>query len=144
MHIAAFVTLLLATECYSLAYGGVPERIAAAIVGGGVAASVLLGGLHPHLFHTVDTWLLTVDATMFVAVLALAVRADRFWPMAMAACLGVGMLVHVAIWASGDITPVAYATFNAFSGYPVLLVLAIGAHRHRRRLRSRGFDPDWS
>ncbi|UZK68940.1 hypothetical protein OKW76_13030 [Sphingomonas sp. S1-29] len=144
MNVVLFLALLLVCCGYSAAYGGAPERIAAAIIAAAVAATVVIGSIQFVTFQSAEIGIIVIDAVMAVALMGLALRANRYWPMAMTACVGVGLLGHTAVWAAPSIVPQVYAVFHAFSGYPALLILAAGTYRHRRRLIHNGIDRPWS
>lgn len=144
MNVLLFLVLLTTCCGYSVVCGGAPERAAAAIVLAAVAATIAVGRLHFRQFSTPEVGILLVDLATFAAMMTLSLRANRFWPMAAAACLGVGLLSHAAVLLAPGIVPGVYAAFHAFSAYPVLLILAAGTYRHRRRRRTSGTERSWS
>lgn len=144
MNVIAFLLLMVACCGYSAVYGGGPERVAAAIIAAAVMATMLAGRLFFSGFATTEIAILAIDAAMFLGLLLLSVSADRYWPMAMTACVGVGLLAHAAVWSAPAILPNIYAAMHAFPSYPVLLILAVATFRHRRRVRRNGTDPSWS
>lgn len=144
MNVPLFLALLVLCCGYAACFGGAPERIAAAIMVSGVAATAVIGQIHFRNFSGPETGLLLVDAAAFAAFTTLALKADRFWPMAVAACVGVGLLMHMAVWMKPGMVPSVYATFHAFSAYPALIIIAAGTFRHRKRVRTTGTDPSWS
>lgn len=144
MNILLFLALLATCCGYSIVFGGGPERTAAGILLAAVAATATVGQLHFRQFSGPEIGILLVDFATFTALMVLAVRADRFWPMAVAACVGVGLMAHASILLAPGIVPSVYATLHAFSAYPTLLILAAGTYRHRKRLKMTGIERSWS
>lgn len=144
MNIVVFLALLVACCGYAACFGGAPERVAAAIMMVAVAATATVGQIHFRQFSTPEMGLALVDAAAFAAFVTLTLKADRFWPIGVAACIGVGLLMQAAVWMRPSTVPSVYATFHAFSAYPALMILAIGTFRHRRRLKATGTDRSWS
>lgn len=125
--------------------GGAPERWAAALILMAVVGSLLVGPIHLVHFHSLEVDLFMVDTAFFLGVALLALVANRWWPMAMAAFEGFAVLAHVGVSLSpGSFVPKVYAVASAFSAYPTLLILTIGTYRHRRRLARLGTDLSWS
>jgi hypothetical protein len=123
-----FDPLFLACFAYAMWNGGAPERIGAAIFCAGVLLTLLEFPGVAAGFRTVETGIFVVDIVTLVAFLILALRAERFWPLWMAAFQALGTAGHlVKIWS-----------------YPMLLVLALGTWRHRQRLARLGVDKSWS
>jgi len=87
--------------------------------------------------------ILIVDMMMFGALTLLALRAERFWPICMAALLGLSLQLQLMSWMAPQNRQV-YKVLHALNAYPVLLVLAIGTRRHRSRLAQTGADKSWS
>jgi hypothetical protein len=62
----------------------------------------------------------------------------------MAALLGLGLQLQVLSWVAPHPNRQVYKVLHALNAYPVLLVLAAGTRRHRRRLARDGADRNWS
>lgn len=143
-HVLLFLVLLVLCSTYSIARGGTPERIGTAILLAGIAATALVARVQSERFLTVEAGILLVDLAVCAAYLALALKADRFWPMGSAAVIGIGVLAHLAFWAAPTLIPKVYGVAHSLSGYPAALLPAIGTFRHRRRIKAHGIDPSWS
>jgi cytochrome bd-type quinol oxidase subunit 2 len=143
-HIVLFLTLLVVCTSYALIRGGAPERVAAVIVLAGVLGTGLVSSSYLGRFSSVEIRIAAVDALMTMALIILALKANRYWPMWMAATVAFGLVAHLAQVVAPDIMPKVYATAHAFSSYPTLLVLAVGTFRHRRRMGTFGSDRAWS
>jgi hypothetical protein len=143
-NVFLYLTLLTATFGYALWRGGAPEKIAAGIILGAVLASGLVASSYRGAFAEREIGIFVVDVTMFGAAVLLALRAERFWPICMAALLGLGLQLQVLSWVAPHPNRQVYKVLHALNAYPVLLVLAAGTRRHRRRLARDGADRNWS
>lgn len=139
-----FVVLLAACCLYAWWGGGAPERIGAAIMAAGTALSHLAYLASRQNFRQLEAGILLVDIAAYLAFLALALRANRFWPLWMTAFLGVGIAGHLAMQLSPAILPYAYRFVLSVWSYPMLALIAIGTWQHRRRLKLHGIDRSWS
>ena len=68
-----------------------------------------------------------------LAFVALALRADRFWPIWVSALLGLGVLAHLGRLAGSGTMPWAYHVVMSIWSYPILALIAAGTWSHRRR-----------
>lgn len=140
-----FIYLVLLVSCclYALARGGTPERAAVGILVSAVAASAITPSTGLHRFFQLELGMLMVDTCLFLAMTALALKAQRYWPMWLAAVKLNTVITHLLIL-SPSLMPWSYAVANAAWSYPSPLLIAIGAARHRQRLKLYGVDPAWS
>jgi hypothetical protein len=143
-NVALYLPLLAASCCYALWRGGPPERVAAGIILAAVAMSALVAGSYRSAFAQRETGIFLVDLAMFGAATLLAVRAERFWPLCMAALLGLGLQLQLLSWAAPESGRQVYKVLHALNAYPVLLLLVAGTRRHRMRLAAAGADTSWS
>ncbi len=139
-----FVALLALCCVYAAWGGGAPERIGAAIFAAGSALSHVAYLVSKRHFHDVEAGILLVDIATFIGFLALALRANRFWPIWMTGLLGIGIIAHLAMQFSPQIQSYAYRFVLSVWSYPMLALIAIGTWQHRKRLRLSGADPSWS
>ncbi|MEN3749149.1 hypothetical protein TPR58_18390 [Sphingomonas sp. HF-S3] len=143
MNVIIYLALLLGCSGYALARGGAPERIGVLILALAIVASHFAPAAGPVRFKTIEWGVMMVDLAMLSAVLVLAVRAQRFWPMWMAAILVNTIVTHL-LMLSPNLIPWSYSVAIAGWSYPNPVLLAIGAWRHRSRIRLYGADPAWS
>jgi hypothetical protein len=143
MNKIVYFALLMACCLYALARGGTPERAAVGILVSAVVATVLSHSTGTHRFYQLEISLLAIDASLFLAITALAMKAQRYWPIWLAAVKLNTVITHLLIL-SPTLPPWSYAIANAAWSYPSPLLIAIGAMRHRQRLRRFGADPAWS
>lgn len=144
IHVYLFFTLVACSCGYALVRGGAPERVAALTVLAGVGLSVASVPIGYHRFVGVEIDILVLDLTMLIAFQALALTANRFWPMWIAGLQQATVLVHFAKLLAPDIFPLGYAMGLRGWAYMTLVLLAVGTWRHRDRLRLRGADLAWS
>jgi hypothetical protein len=143
MNKFVYLALLIGCCLYALARGGTPERAAVGILVSAVAATVLSPATGVHRFYQLELNLLVIDSALFIAMAALAMKAQRYWTMWLAAVKLNTVITHLLIL-SPSLMPWSYAVANAAWSYPSPLLIAIGAVRHRQRLKRYGVDPAWS
>jgi hypothetical protein len=139
-----FILLQLAVSAYALVRGGAPERIVAVLMWVAYVISILLQSQMPVRFHGVELGIFIVDCAMLAALLAVALRAERFWPIWMTGLQAVAVAAHMAKMVDPQVIPWAYAAMLAFWSYPMMALLAIGTWRHRKRMAAYGADRSWS
>jgi hypothetical protein len=145
MAVNFFYLVLLIAGCgYAFIRGGAPERIGMAIIAGNAVLTFFLVSAPPIRFRGVEVGVFSVDVLAFFSFVALALRANRFWPIWVSALLGLGVLGSLAMMLHPRVIPWAYAVVLSIWSYPILLLVAIGVHRHRRRLIRNGADPSWT
>ena len=144
MHVIVFSSILVMTCGYALWRGGAPERWAAILFAAAAAASLATPFHVGRSFHTVERGFLAIDALLFLSLLPIALRANRFWPMWVTAL----QLLTIGIHGVKAYDPMLVSwIYNSASGkmsYPIVIMLAIGVARHRSRLTAYGSDPDWT
>lgn len=143
-HVAAFLILLVVSTGYAFWRGGAPERIGAAVVLGGTLASFFAVSGARARWLNLETGLLVVDATMLAAILILVVRANRLWPIPMAALLIVQVAGHFLKTLDPHIYPFLYWLTSSLWSYLVVAILMVATRNHRRRRKIRGQDPSWN
>src|SRR5438874_10942711 len=131
--------LLLVVSCgYALWRGRKYERIAALVFVSATVISIL--GHSPHeRYVAIEAADLIVDTLVLMAVVAIALASDRFWPLWVAGLQTVDSLSHLMKAVDADLVPHVYAAAERFWSYPILLILLIGAWRQDQR--SRAQDP---
>ena len=140
-----FFNLLLLGSCgYAILRGGAPERITGwLLIGATVLTPLAAGGLAMR-FVQAELGIFVVDVVLLGALTIVALKADRFWPMVLAAMQLDTTAVHILKLVDADLIRITYALMIAAWSYPMLVVLAIGTMRHQRRLAQFGEDRAWS
>lgn len=128
---ASLVFLLLSCGT-ALWLGGWPERVAAAaMVVAWFATAVLLSRIQ---LWGVEIEVMVVDVGLFTAILAIALRSDRWWPLWASGFLGLVVLVHLAVILDPKIWGRAYFVASNIFSYLTMLALLIGSLGRRPRL----------
>lgn len=143
-QIAAFLVLIALLAIHAACRGGAPERLTAmAMLVAAVATS--MANMQAALpFRDVEWLLFWIDGALFAALLAIALTANRFWPLWVAAIQCVALAAHAARAFDAAILPLAYWWIIGKLSYPMLVLLAVGIERHHRRRRRGDVDPAWS
>ena len=131
-----FYSAAAATVCFAVRRGGRPEQATAALLTVAAIATTLLPGAS---VRSVVWSLFVVDLTLLVGLTAIALSADRFWPMYFSAVQLVTVGLHGVRAYDQTLLPAVYARLGGELAYPTLLILAIGTWRHHRRLP----ETDW-
>jgi len=114
----------VAVSCiFALKMGGFDERLTAVVLILAVVASNIVG---QGSYANTEIAVLGVDVTLFVVLLLLALRSDRFWPMWAAAFQLVGTMVHIGSMSQTGDFAWAYYVALIFWTYPVVLALMAG------------------
>jgi len=138
-----FNLLQLAVSGYAVIRGGAPERIVGLSLLVATLATRVLQQPFAIRFVGVEWGVFVIDLALLLVLLAVALFADRFWPMWLAAFQLLGTGAHVVRALDPEVMRAAYAILMAGWSYPMILVLAVGTRRHVNRTRS-GRDLDWS
>ena len=130
-----FWTLLIVTCGYALWRGRKYEQLSALVF---IAASVLSvvarSALHEN-YSAVARSDLAIDLFVLIALVVVALRSDRFWPLWVAGLQLTISMSHIFKAIEPDLVPIAYAAAERFWSYPTLIILFIGAWRqHHRRI----------
>ena len=139
-----FLALLVICCGYALLRGGACERLTAALYLLAYAVGFMLPRLDtPGAARTVAAGFYGLDAILLVALTVVAVYATRFWPLYLAGFQGAAVIAHTAKLLDPSMLGFGYALQIRGWAYPMLIMLAIGTWRHRKRLRRGGSDPSW-
>lgn len=143
-HITVFNFLQILASTYALARGGAPERLAGLLllVAAITTRAFFLASVEPYV--TVELGILAVDLVLLVALVTLALFADRFWPIWLAALQALGAGAHLVKAIEPGVVSMAYAILVAVWSYPMILILTAATLRHRRRSHQIGWELDWS
>lgn len=96
------------------------------------------------VYMSVESGVFLVDVACAVAFVALALWANRYWPLWIAGLQLLGVSAHAVKLAYPDVIPRAYAFVTVFWSYPMLLLIVLGTFRHQQRLTKFGADRSWS
>lgn len=128
---------------YAAVRGGAPERWGIGLfVMGAVLTNVTLAVAQAHYQRPV-VGMMIVDVALAVAFTLLALKAQRFWPLWVAAAQ-IDMVAADVVIYSSETTAWAYAIALWALSIPPPVLIGLGAWRHRRRLNRFGSDPSWT
>ncbi|WP_230481357.1 hypothetical protein [Sphingomonas sp. Leaf21] len=144
IHILVFNIVQGAVCLYALLLGGRPERWIAVMLLAASLATWLVPFDPSTSFRSVDMLTLGIDLTLMIGLIVVAMRANRFWPVWLAALHLLALGIHGVRGLDSDLMPWMYAAAAGKLAYPMILILALGVMRHRRRLALYGRDPDWA
>ena len=134
-----FWALLLVTCGYALWRGRRYEQLSALVFITASVVSVLARSPAHERYLGIEISDLVIDLLVLVALVAIALRSDRFWPLWVAGLQLTISMSHLLKAIQPDLVPLAYAAAERFWSYPTLIILFIGAWRqHRRHLPERG------
>lgn len=136
LSIAIFVIVQSVVSGYACWRGGAPERLIALLLLLAVLATANVPHSQATSYHGVYWPVVGVDLTLFVSLAAIALFADRYWPMGIASLQLLALMAHGAVGYDHAILAIAYWLVVGKTSYLMLAVLAIGTARHydRRRL----------
>lgn len=143
-NVVLFYGTLVLSCLYAFSRGGAPEKIGAAIMIAATILTALAASSTRPGFDVMEAGILLVDAGMFIAFLALALRARRFWPLWMTGLQAVQVAGHAARLVDPEMLPWVYAVAQGFWSYPMMALLAVGTWRHQLRLKRFGIDNSWA
>jgi hypothetical protein len=132
-----FRILLVLVALYAVLRGKRDERQVGIILVLGVLATELALPPVRQRFAAFEANLMIVDVIVFAGFLWVALRSDRFWPLWIAGLQLTAILGHVLKAVDATLFARAYGAALVFWAYPMLLILAIGTWRSRRRARPK-------
>ena len=135
--------VLFGAALVAVARGGPPERLAAGIIVCWIIADVsyhLVFG--PSGFDRVDPVHLVLDGGELVAIVWLALRANRMWPLWAAAAQLICVSGHLALFIEPGMRR-AYWAMTQLPQYIQLTALVLGAVAHARRFERIGPYRSW-
>jgi len=120
-----YLLLSLAVFAWAWLRGGHTERTGVAVYVMAFLISFLLQSVTLNHFRLGDA---TVDLVLFGALIWLALRRDRWWPLAAAAFAGLTLVAHALMFMTPDLSE-AHIRMDVASrwGLGVLLVLCLAA-----------------
>ncbi|WP_373490244.1 hypothetical protein [Parasphingorhabdus sp.] len=115
---------------YAILRGARSEYFGAAVMIVGSLSTLAVAKSFGTSWSTVEEGIFAIDIIALVALIYLAIKSDRFWPMWATAFHLLAVTVHTAMMVAPDIPPWAFGTGAVFWAYPMLLALAIGSREH--------------
>ena len=143
MSVSVFIALLALCCGYALWRGGAPERVAAALQIGAFVLTLAAHRLFEGGFRSVDIGTAAIDLALLTALVVLAWRSTRFWPLWVGGWQLAAIIAHLAKMLDPNMMATGYAIQAQIWAYPMLLATAAGAWRHQVRRRAGDADPAW-
>src|SRR5688572_24555676 len=108
LPVQIFLAILVLCLGYAALRGGAPERIGAAIFTMAYILSTIAAS-GPTRYEWVEVGVFAVDVAVLLALLALALRANRFWTLWVAALQIIGTAGHAVKLADPELMRSGYA-----------------------------------
>jgi hypothetical protein len=138
LRFAIALTLLAAAALYALRRGGGPEKQVAAILVGVQVLDMAYHALGARSHYLkVDAFHAFNDGWALAAMLAVALTANRFWPLWVAALQVIAGFAHVVRILDLTVPPMAYAIMIRVPLWMQICVLLLGTWNHARRRQAR-------
>ena len=138
-------TLVVLLFLFSWVRGSGPERASSAILLAMVAVHVVIYdiiGLTSD-YSAFDLPIFAVDAIGLAALLAVALKANRFYPLVLAAAQLVAFSSHLVRAMVEPVSSLAFYLLYAMPFWFQIFILAIGVVRHVNRAALLGEYRDW-
>ncbi|AMO72159.1 hypothetical protein AZE99_10125 [Sphingorhabdus sp. M41] len=97
----------------------------------------------PLEYAKLDPGHLVIDVAAWIGLLAIALCANRFWPLCVVSLQTIALVAHVTRLLDMTIHPKAYMIMQIASSYPLLALLMMGTFYHQKRLKTIGTDRSW-
>ena len=129
----------------ALRWGAAPERLCAGVMVGMEVLDLVYHFIvgRGAFYESVDIGHLLIDLAAGIAFLAVALNANRIYPLWMAALQLTSVLAHFAREVNSDAAGLAYAYLGYGPFYLELVVLFAGIALHARRVRRKGTYRSW-
>lgn len=143
IHVIAFAVTFLLCTVYVISVGGMPERLAMLAQFVAFLFSLFAISFRWIRWAGMPAALMIADLGLAITLTAIALKANRRWPILLAGMQVATVFAHLAKVLSVPLPAVGYAVFVQFWGWPMLFVTAAGAYNHHRRLGRIGQERDW-
>lgn len=140
---AIFVAMMAVSFAFAIWKGGAPERLCAWVILLMAVAQYVGFALIGRVFKTLDVVSLSVDLIGLVGMTAIALHANRTWPLWTSAMQLLSCASHLGRDISDRVEPLVYSILKSAPTFLVFLILMIGTAMHQLRLRKLGQDTDW-
>jgi hypothetical protein len=125
--------------------GGGPERLCAGTVFAMVVAELLFHTIAgpDESFQRFDLWHFTLDSLGLVALVTVALQANRFYPLVLASAQLVAFTSHIVRALVEPVSSLSYYLLYNMPFWFQLIVLGLGIIRNRRRSSDGVLYRDW-
>lgn len=144
VEIGVTLAVFLVVGALAMRLGGPPEHYAAGIVVGWLLVSLAYqAAVGPASFGSVDPARFALDTAELVAISALALRANRMWPLWAAAAQLICVSGHIAAFIEPGGMRRAYWVMTQMPPFIQVLALLLGAVAHAERWKRIGPYRSW-
>ncbi len=144
LSVGIYYLLLLPAAAYAFLRGGGPEKVGAAILVLGSVLSTIAFSAPAVRYGSIEVGVFLVDVAALVALICLALRAERLWTLWLTSLHILGTAAHAVKMVDPGLIPMGYAFALAFWSYLMLLILVLGTRAHQKRVARFGADRSWS
>ena len=131
------IALLLLVAFFALKKGGKPERHVVLVLCGMHLANICYAVIAGQWtdYGATPWFRITLDFAGFALILAIALRADRWWPLWVSGVLLLAVLAHLLRVIDADLPPLVYAVMERWPFWIAIILTGIGTYSHTRRAR---------
>ena len=131
-----YLLLLASSVAFVLGRGGREERTAVLLMLGSSVATAALYIVGGYRFRGAPLPFLAVEASVLLALLAIAFRSSRFWPLLYAALQIATVLSLLSPFFGRNLVSYALGIMQSLWAYPQLLILVLATVRRRTPRRA--------
>jgi hypothetical protein len=143
MYFTIFSVSLLICCGYALLRGDTPERMISILFLVANVATVITGLSEPRLGQT--RWgVFAVDIGLLVSLGAIALRANRIWPLWITSLQLFTVMAHIGNMTMPGVRPNAYRWSIIVTSLVMVWALAHQTYLHRKRIARTGAERSWS
>ncbi len=95
------------------------------------------------IFSSVDTTALLADLVLAIGFVAIAMNANRIWPLVAAGGQLLAVFSHFSRAVQLDIDEMAYSILQIAPTHILTISVIIGFIGHFQRIKHNGYDKDW-
>ncbi len=142
---AEFQTVLFVIlAIYAWRTGAGPERIAAGTLVSAKVADIALHAVvgHGASFLSIETGHLVYDLATLAIFFALALAANRLYPLWLSSIQGFAVMGHFSAGLT-NASPISYAIMAIGPSYWLIVVVALGIRAHKKRMLRYGKISAW-
>ncbi len=143
-NVILFTLLQVGVSGYAGWRGGKPERFVAIAMFAAAFVTLITYAPLSKRFVGAEFGVFAVDIALFAGLTAIALNANRYWPMAVASLQLASLIVHLGKLLDLSMGGWAYALLLKLWAYPMLLTLVVATLRHRQRMARHGADRPWT
>jgi hypothetical protein len=105
-------------------------------------AYLFIAGHHPILAE-IDPVFFAIEIVVAAGMIAVALRANRIYPLWMAGFQIIAVFAHFARGLSDAVSPLAYIVLTVGPSYFQIIILGFGIWFHHRRVKRHGSYRSW-